>query len=66
MFFNNAFTLLCNKIKRLKKKTLKQYTKLGKYSMVNSLSQESINMDSKKGRTQEIFGKEVRHVMEIE
>lgn len=34
--------------------------------MVNSLSQESINMDSKKGRTQEIFGKKVRHVMEIE
>ena len=34
--------------------------------MTNSLSQESIKMDSKKGRTQEIIGKKVRHVMEIE
>lgn len=34
--------------------------------MANSLSQENMKMDSKKGRTQEIFGKKVRHVMEIE
>lgn len=34
--------------------------------MTNTLSQESIKMDSKKGRTQEIFGKKDRHVMEIE